>query len=351
MQRPRPDFDSDDESAGVAKKHCLDSAWPSFLLSGYSIAGECLVSSPGRKLILSDLDEKRALSPEPFLQCELTLADIPENVVFRTPSPMHKDDGYRVDEEESSTQSSDFLKQLRGSALYRTFNAGDLLYGLDMTIGRSSLSSRKTWKELVEKKHPGVTVIIDEMNNQFIKESQVDESNGYHDLSKREIRQLSVTTHSFRSFLFSHERYNPQRSGGKDLMGVLPHEDHERNAKIRRACKAGILWAITQDSTVHVLTANINFSQVMTKVNMQHSFLGARRQQKIDCSITGSELRYIYRLMHGLSDPGNEEKARARIKFYDQLGNLVDPPWMHERDKALWDEYAKQIRDKKRVCP
>lgn len=89
---------------------------------------------------------------------------------------------------------------------------------------------------------------------------------------------------------------------------------------VKKSCKAGIVFTNINNGIIHFELSGIDMAKVVTKE---------------DSSITGSELRSIYRIINygGKSDcTFNPDK----VKFYLK-GNLVQSPW--DSDPDLWAKY------------
>ncbi|MBS1203563.1 MAG: hypothetical protein H6R25_462 [Proteobacteria bacterium] len=123
----------------------------------------------------------------------------------------------------------------------------------------------------------------------------------------------------FRKAIKTHPRYaNILNAGGRVENGWGKHPPKAMSRK----CKAGIFW-ITEKNTdrhIHFILDNINMKCVVNK-NHECDITGR--------SVTGSELRWIYRNKHN-------PNVINKIQFWHK-GIPVLPPWV--TSPHLWSEY------------
>jgi hypothetical protein len=167
---------------------------------------------------------------------------------------------------------------------------------------------------------------------------------------------MVVVVDAFRGFVEHHPLYDPRPIS----------ERRWRHLRVRRACKAGIEWVISDLSpcdrqlnpnpTVHFLLEGLNLEEVVHKshyrdtnepvpprnvgmgecvrhfINPPHNTKGQEGKQR---SITGSELRWIYRHR-------NDPRVQARVQFRDGTFEnyyTCGPPWDSPEGARLWSEY------------
>lgn len=94
--------------------------------------------------------------------------------------------------------------------------------------------------------------------------------------------------------------------------------------KIGRKCKAGLHWATEDEINVHFLLDGIDMDKVISK-----KIILSDSEHINFKSVTGSELRWVYRNRH-------DEKVQKNINFWKD-GARTDPPWVSNR--LLWDTY------------
>lgn len=182
--------------------------------------------------------------------------------------------------------------------LRRNFRRGDLLYGRE--------EDRARYRALVSQTG-GYYITIDRYNSEML-EPQLGWDGTYTPLDHDGRAALSRQAREFSDFLLAHPRYAPSIGGGRG-------DDEE--PKIRRACKAGIAYVVSQQGRrLHFLLDGLNLTWIITKTNN-------------DPGYTGSELRYIYRNW-------NHPNFQRRIWFY-RHGNQVPAPWV--TDPHGWTAY------------
>lgn len=125
----------------------------------------------------------------------------------------------------------------------------------------------------------------------------------------------------FLNIIKSHRNYKTifKAKGYPGEDGVLVYKDPK--ALIRK-CKAGLLW-ITEgnsDRHIHFLLDGIDSGAVANK--------SYDRDRKV-ISITGSELRWIYRKRYN-------QNVMKKIQFWDK-GIPASPPWISS--PFLWQRY------------
>lgn len=116
---------------------------------------------------------------------------------------------------------------------------------------------------------------------------------------------------AFNQSIYRHKKYNSilvdQKQNSLDLVTI-----------IGRKSKAGINWAKEDQFRIHFNIDGIDMNKVVEKTPIE----GVK-------SITGSELRYIYR--------SRDDPNMAGVVQFWKNGNRVAPPWV--TDKPLWDGY------------
>lgn len=166
---------------------------------------------------------------------------------------------------------------------------------------------------------------------------------------------------NFLAFLLSLSKYSPIQPGGKGESKRVSNDKHSQNAKIRRTCKAGILYAMEETRkhpenplTIHFLIGDLKQRRIASK---QH-------QNREDFAYVGSELRFIFRL-YKLSEINPADYAspetevykklqnivefcspiRKCVKFYNRSGSLIEQlPW---KSSTTWDQYKPKSLENK----
>lgn len=127
-----------------------------------------------------------------------------------------------------------------------------------------------------------------------------------------------TSSSSFETSVRNHEKYR------QIMENANPYsQSFDRNTYFSRKCKAGINWAKESGNTVHYILDDINMDVVIHK----HYYL---QQGHSDAnSISGSELRWIYRNRH---DPG----VQKSVQFW-RNGRPANAPWVDSPEK--WSQY------------
>lgn len=160
---------------------------------------------------------------------------------------------------------------------------GDLIYGVHSDTARG-------WYMNYHPKFKNKVFTIDSLI------TPMDETNG-------SLRQL------FLKAVAVHKKYSTAETG-----------DKTSNEAIRRKCKAGIEWAVTNQLSVHFVLDYLDLNAVVGKNwNGKNRDRSATSSVVKNRSITGSELRWIYR---NRANP----QVRQHVQFWI-MGEPCPPPW------------------------
>lgn len=184
------------------------------------------------------------------------------------------------------------------------FKSGDLIYGMGKQRGNYIYNNIQ-----FRGSNPQLNVsIIDQYRFNALDRLY---SNRYFqpDITSSESFEISVRNHSkYRNIL---ENTNPFS------------QSFDRNTYFSRKCKAGINWAKENGNTVHYILDDINMDMVINKnFYLQQGYSDAD-------SVSGSELRWIYRNRH---DP----KVQKSVQFW-RNGQPANAPWVD--DPGSWSHY------------
>lgn len=150
-----------------------------------------------------------------------------------------------------------------------------------------------------------------------------------------EFRVLQTDTgkknQSFLDAIAIHKKYKTATNSG------------DTNEAVRRKCKAGIEWGVSQKKQIHFILDNLDLEAVVNKNYAgKNSDRAATSTEAKNRSITGSELRWIYRNRH-------LAEVQAHVQFW-AIEEKCLPPWEADLDscinnkpfkfsKALWAGY------------
>lgn len=171
---------------------------------------------------------------------------------------------------------------------------GDLIYGVNTSFARK-------WYTNYNKKFKSIVVTIDEYKIlKLDPPSKLDKDN------------------SFSSFLSNHEKY-------KSALHAKGN-----NQDIRRKSKGGIEWGISNNKKVHFVLDDLDIISVIKK-NYQgkNADKGLSTDKNKNRSITGSELRWVYRNK-------NNPLVRDSVIFWAG-GEEVAPPWSKDLERNSFD--------------
>ena len=202
------------------------------------------------------------------------------------------------------------VRKMPRYSLRKNFKPGDLLYGVEndratyyamvTLLGGYFITADRYNKLAVE---PHLDHDGDFEEDSAGAASRLAEATATHGLTARDLQRVA----SYSTFLLHHPRYSPVLDGGKGF---------EDEKKIRRACKAAIDYITSrQGRRLHFLLDSLDMNRIINKT---------------DTSMTGSELRYIYRRWSRSAD------VQKRVWFY-RNSVQVDPPWVTHR--SAWDAY------------
>ncbi|WP_353739733.1 RHS repeat-associated core domain-containing protein, partial [Yersinia rochesterensis] len=171
---------------------------------------------------------------------------------------------------------------------------GDLIYGVNTSFARK-------WYTDYNKKFKSIVVTIDEYKIlKLDPPSKLDKDN------------------SFQSFLENHEKYKSA------LYAKGNNED------VRRKSKGGIEWGISNNKRVHFVLDDLDILSVIKK-NYQgkNSDKGLSTDKHKNRSITGSELRWVYRNK-------NNPLVRDNVIFW-AAGKEVAAPWSEDLERYAFN--------------
>lgn len=196
------------------------------------------------------------------------------------------------------------------SELAKSFKPGDKMYGIHEMKERPNVG-RKPQMNMIENllsQYPGKAhILVDTINNTL----------GIS--SKTAVESSNITDQealSYLKFIESHPRYGPKFQDEK--------------TDIKKSCKAALEYNTTvTGNTVHFELSGIDMAQVVSKT---------------DKSVTGSELRSLFRqAMRKAPKNGSPGVSLQNVKFY-MFGKEVKPPWVTEPE--LWAQYGEQVLKK-----
>lgn len=155
----------------------------------------------------------------------------------------------------------------------------------------------------------------------------------------------------FRNALRSHAKFNSAVPSGTPTSGGVDPDNPRGNEDIRRKDKGGLDWAVKStnpDRQVHFILTGLKMSLVVNKAGPADQGSGADKTR----SITGAELRWIYRNRH-------RTDVQARIQFWRSkmtplsptspivlpMDSACVPPWDDAYDDpgnppSLWKNYV-----------
>lgn len=167
---------------------------------------------------------------------------------------------------------------------------GDLIYGVNSEFGRKGYLRRNAL-------FAGVVHTLDQYP--ILK---YDAKNG----------QIPADHSSFQAFIEAHPKY-------ASILTADPDNDDLENENLRRKCKAGLEWALLAGKKVHFVLDDMDLDAVILK-NFKGKNSDSKPGAKIkNRSITGSELRWIYRNR-------NRAAVKENLIFWSQ-GKPVPAPW------------------------
>jgi len=103
----------------------------------------------------------------------------------------------------------------------------------------------------------------------------------------------------------------------------------DTNEAVRRKCKAGLEWGISQKKQIHFVLDDLDLAAVVGKnyAGEGNKDKPATATEPKNRSITGSELRWIYRNRH-------LAEVQAHVQFW-VLGEQCLPPWEADLESNL----------------
>lgn len=124
------------------------------------------------------------------------------------------------------------------------------------------------------------------------------------------------TNQSFLDAIAIHKKYNTAKNSG------------DTNEAVRRKCKAGIEWGVSQKKQIHFILDELDLKAVVNKdYDGKNSDRAATSTKPKNRSITGSELRWIYRNRH-------LAEVQAHVQFWAVTEKCL-PPWEADLDSCL----------------
>ena len=185
---------------------------------------------------------------------------------------------------------------------------GDLVYGLGEQRDKYIDTNKKSYN------------VIDELNNQFIG-TQKGNKYGLENIAAENEASKDAAT-GFQQFL---GQFKPEKAPQKTPQG----DDVSINTRLRRASKYGISYTRNKNNKIRFALDELIQDDVVKK-NQKYDTGSDANKEKMR-SITGAELRYIYRKR-------NEPEFMAGIEFFKDGHKLETTPW--EDNPELWDEYV-----------
>ena len=248
-------------------------------------------------------------------------------------------------------QRADAEEEHNFPTIDQVFNPGDKLYGPRLNRLRA--------QGAVLDRAEGHATVIDQLNNQFVGTEgaglvsrtmgSLARQSGLNNQQREEVERWKALARygapkpgenptpeqeqeatEFRKFLEQHPKYSPNRwRTVRKRSRKSPFRQHER---IKKACKAGIEFALQRQKKVHFFIDDLDQDAVINKMDylthepevMIHPITGDSKQ-----SITASELRYLYRHWQ---DPVFQQG----VSFW-QNGRQVPPPW--QTNAEAWNNY------------
>ncbi len=214
----------------------------------------------------------------------------------------------------------DFENEVKSEVKYQStyanllskFKSGDLVYGLSQVRALAIIELNN---------NNFSSCIANALNNRTV--TLV--------LNNGDTTDLNNFKQAHAAFLHKNREYL-KKPGGKPVP-TLAYKGNIRSIAYRRACKL----LLVEDSdertrTVHVLTENINWERVCTKICNDKS-----GNPVADLSVTSSEMRAAYRYYrtHGKNHP--------LIIFYDKEGEVLEKmPWEQPALMPFFQEYDRQ---------
>jgi hypothetical protein len=217
-------------------------------------------------------------------------------------------------------------KEMRFDALLDKLDDGDLVYGF-----------REIRIALIEQSKETKTFnfIIDRFNDiaRHFASQQKDFSFPVFSTSSKKAKHFYAKTDSLHKFAQRFEGvkdkdyYKKSTSAMYEKINGTGLDDF-----VRKRCKLGILWCLSEGKTIHILLDQYDFAQCFSKEPKKYTY---------------SEMRFIYRNWNGLQRFHHAKK----IIFYVMINGIlteVTPPWV--ADSLIGSSYMpkdKAIRQKK----
>lgn len=196
---------------------------------------------------------------------------------------------------------------------------GDLIYGVHSDLARK-------WYIRSHEKFKG----------------KVSTADRYAVLTNEKDKDDAIVSHSLLQMIQHHAKYKSILD--KDRFVV------DNNELVRRKCKSILEWAVLTNKTIHFVLDDLDLDAVVSK---NYKGKGNKDKNNSDStpknrSITGSELRWIYRNRY-------RESVVRNVQFWI-LGTPCPPPWECDTttltmtgekiySKLKWELYIKSLPD------
>ena len=155
------------------------------------------------------------------------------------------------------------------------------------------------------------------------------------------VKHLKCSVNDLLESTYSKRDHNQEQSQLKIdfLSSISTHPKYDQSMElktwksIRRKCKYAISFNVTRNKNIHFLLSGLNQQNIMDQRGLSNNDSDPTNPKYALKSITGSELKYIYRNW-------NNQSFKKHVYFYElQNGTpvVVKPPWI--TNPTLWKPY------------
>ncbi|WP_223879184.1 hypothetical protein [Chitinimonas arctica] len=187
--------------------------------------------------------------------------------------------------------------------------AGDLVYGL-CDERAEYFNTGKPFQSLLSENGK----FVDDFRVLF---DEADDTSEYY----KELVDVTLT-----SFLRHHGKY-------KTALGNVDNE----NSRIRRKCKGGIAWAVSNSRTIHFVLDGLEMQEVCEKSYIGNGYDETNGALPKKRSITGAELRWVYRNSHGENEARRNDIVKS-VQFWKDF-KRCKPPWEDAEFRHYFSAY------------